>query len=242
MIVGSDNDHLPWNGRIIVAVSDEEMKKGSFLDPSLRRPRMPQRILSCNGANSKHRCILMSVLLFSCWNLMGGSLVHGFRSSCIPTIAPVQVSFSRTISKDQWIQLTSTRCFPSTTVVLFSQESSDDEDAIPVDTEEAPPTAVSVEEHDAAVMNRLMRPFRIGDLLQTIVGRSILFFVAFGFLLQYFGYSHIVEYDNESTAEGGAVSIQGKPRSGPPKLRIGTLEERQFLEEIRRDMKQQIVE
>lgn len=87
-------------------------------------------------------------------------------------------------------------------------------------------------------MNRLMRPFQIGDLLQTIVGRSILVFVAFGFLLQFFGYSYIVEFDTPSTtAEDGTSTAV--PRTGPPKIRIGTIEERQFLQEIRRDMKHQ---
>jgi hypothetical protein len=107
---------------------------------------------------------------------------------------------------------------------------------------ESPPLVIkSVEEHDAAVMNRLMRPFQIGDLLQTVMGRSILVFVAFGFLLQLFGYSYIVEFDTVSPpTDGSSTAVSGPPkRTGPPKFRIGTIEERQFLEEIRRDMKQQ---
>jgi hypothetical protein len=99
-------------------------------------------------------------------------------------------------------------------------------------TATAPPP-VNVEEHDAAVMQRLLRPWQISDGLQTVLGRSILVVVLLGFVLQYFGYSYIVEFDAPAEAGRGGI-----PMRTPPKFRIGTLEERQFLEEIRRDMKQ----
>jgi hypothetical protein len=107
---------------------------------------------------------------------------------------------------------------------------------------------VDATEHDSAVMNRLLRPFQMGDMLQTIIGRSILVFVAFGFLLQFFGYSYIVEFNDDddlanritSRPATTTSSTEMRPRKSPPQLRIGTMEERQFLEEIRRDMKQQI--
>jgi hypothetical protein len=103
---------------------------------------------------------------------------------------------------------------------------------------------VDATEHDSAVMNRLLRPFQMGDMLQTIIGRSILVFVAFGFLLQLFGYSYIVEFNDDDLDRTHpattTLSTEMRPRKSPPQLRIGTIEERQFLEEIRRDMKQQI--
>ena len=102
---------------------------------------------------------------------------------------------------------------------------------------------VDESEHDAAVMNRLLRPFQYGELLQTIVGRSIFVVVVFGFLLQFFGYSYIIEYEDDivttTTDSNGIVLTSKVKHTKPPKFRIGTIEERDFLQEIRRDMKQQ---
>ena len=113
----------------------------------------------------------------------------------------------------------------------------------------SPPTTamkvnvVDESEHDAAVMNRLLRPFQYGELLQTIVGRSIFVVVVFGFLLQFFGYSYIIEYEDDivttTTDSNGIVLTSKVKHTKPPKFRIGTIEERDFLQEIRRDMKQQ---
>ena len=113
----------------------------------------------------------------------------------------------------------------------------------------SPPTTamkvnvVDESEHDAAVMNRLLRPFQYGELLQTIIGRSIFVVVVFGFLLQFFGYSYIIEYEDDivttTTDSNGIVLTSKVKHTKPPKFRIGTIEERDFLQEIRRDMKQQ---
>jgi hypothetical protein len=118
--------------------------------------------------------------------------------------------------------------------------------AIPIKTQQQASSSntnknVDVNEHDAAVFNRLLRPYQFGELIQTLIGRMILLFVAFGFLLQFFGYSYIIEYDNTNTNDNDTTTttnpIQQQPRKSPPKLRIGTIEERDFLQEIRRDMK-----
>jgi hypothetical protein len=102
--------------------------------------------------------------------------------------------------------------------------------------------SVDESEHDSAVMNRLLRPYQYGELLQTIVGRSIFVFVVFGFLLQFFGYSYIIEYDKNDVTTITTKGIDGTEttivqRTAPPKFRIGTIEERDFLQEIRREMK-----
>jgi hypothetical protein len=124
----------------------------------------------------------------------------------------------------------------STTIVNDSVEQQEQQQQ---EQEQRLPT-VDATEHDSAVMNRLLRPFQMGDMLQTIIGRSILVFVAFGFLLQLFGYSYIVEFNDDLDNRTNPASTEMRPRKSPPQLRIGTMEERQFLEEIRRDMKQQI--
>ena len=104
---------------------------------------------------------------------------------------------------------------------------------------------VDESEHDSAVMNRLLRPYQYFDLIQTIVFRSVLLMVTLGFGLQFFGYSYIVEYDNDivvtttTTNDQGVVVTTSKVQhTQPPKFRIGTMEERDFIQEIRKDMKQ----
>ena len=97
-------------------------------------------------------------------------------------------------------------------------------------------------EHDTAVMNRLLRPFQWGELIQTLVGRTIFVVVVFGFILQLFGYSYILEYHDDDVANDDVVSSSPSSSSrhtSPPTFRIGTIEERDFLQEIRRDIQQQ---
>ena len=96
-------------------------------------------------------------------------------------------------------------------------------------------------EHDTAVMNRLLRPFQWGELIQTLVGRTIFVVVVFGFILQFFGYSYILEYRNDDDVVNDDVvsSSSFSRHTSPPTFRIGTIEERDFLQEIRRDIQQQ---
>ena len=94
-------------------------------------------------------------------------------------------------------------------------------------------------EHDTAVMNRLLRPFQWGELIQTLVGRTIFVVVVFGFILQFFGYSYILEYHDDDVANDDVVSSSSSRHTSPPTFRIGTIEERDFLQEIRRDIQQQ---
>jgi hypothetical protein len=70
------------------------------------------------------------------------------------------------------------------------------------------------EESDNAVMNRLLLPSRIGNAFTS----ALWLFVGIGILLNMFGYAFIMEPDFSN-------------------MRIGTMDERRFREEIVRDMK-----
>lgn len=106
-------------------------------------------------------------------------------------------------------------------VALYEQLRNDDEAAEDDEKAARAPKKVaddadSMEQNDQAVMNRLLMPYRMSEALSTAVTQSFIFFIVMGFLLQSLGYAYIVD-DGQ--------------------FRIGTIEDRQFRDEIVRDIK-----
>lgn len=98
------------------------------------------------------------------------------------------------------------------------------------------------EENDQAVMDRLLMPSRLGQAFTS----SLWVLVGLGFALNLAGYSILLDTNNNSNSNGNddsnAININdGKNTNGGgiPSVRIGTMEERRFREEVVRDMRLQ---
>jgi hypothetical protein len=192
-------------------------------NPRLPNPRLPNpRLLNPRLPNPNHDSSITTNT-----PLVSSSLSSNHHSVTEKDDPPVITTTITTNSSSSSTGSASNSPHPSPEVSL----------PLPKEEEEEPniirPMEQTQEEYDRAVMNRLLRPYQFIDLLQTIGGRIVLFLVAFGFLLQFLGYSYILEYNNNSNNNNNDLSTN---RVVQPswKLRIGTIEERDFLREIQR--------